>query len=201
MTTLGLYRPGTSLLHRTKPGLKLLALIIAIILVSVFVRSPWHLIPPTAVTVALYVAARIPFRTAIAQLRPALWMLLFIGGFQILVAGWERAVLVCGVLILSIALAALMGLTTRISDMLDAITTFLTPLRRFGINPERIALLLAMTIRCIPLMFDVITQVSEARKARGLSFSLRSFAVPVIVGTLMTADAMGEALAARGADD
>jgi len=25
--------------------------------------------------------------------------------------------------------------------------------------------------------------------------------VPVIVGTLMTADAMGEALAARGADD
>lgn len=54
-----------------------------------------------------------------------------------------------------------------------------------------------MTIRCIPLMFEVITQVSEARKARGLGFSLRSFAVPVIVGTLMTADAMGEALAAR----
>ena len=107
----------------------------------------------------------------------------------------------CGVLIISIAFAAIMGLTTRISEMLDAITRFLTPLRRFGVNPERIALLLAMTIRCIPLMFEVITQVSEARKARGLGFSLRSFAVPVIVGTLMTADAMGEALAARGADD
>lgn len=184
-----------------RPGYKLLALITAIIAVSVFVSSPWQLVPPAVVLVALYVAARIPVRTALTQLRPALWMLLFIGGFQLLVAGWERAVLICGVLILSIGLAALMGLTTRISEMLDAITGFLTPLKRFGVNPERIALLLAMTIRCIPLMFDVITQVSEARKARGLNFSLRSFAVPVIVGTLMTADAMGEALAARGADD
>ncbi|KJF22304.1 energy-coupling factor transporter transmembrane protein EcfT [Rhodococcus sp. ACPA4] len=201
MTTLGHYRAGTSILHRARPGYKLLALIVAIVAVSVFVRSPWQLVPPTVVVVALYVAARIPFRIAIAHLRPALWMLLFIGGFQILVAGWERAAVVCGVLILSIALAALMGLTTRISEMLDAITAFLTPLRRFGVNPERIALLLAMTIRCIPLMFEVITQVSEARKARGLGFSLRSFAVPVIIGTLMTADAMGEALAARGADD
>lgn len=201
MTTLGHYRPGTSILHRMRPGYKLLALITAIIAVSVFVSSPWQLVPPAVVLVALYVAARIPVRTALTQLRPALWMLLFIGGFQLLVAGWERAVLICGVLILSIGLAALMGLTTRISEMLDAITGFLTPLKRFGVNPERIALLLAMTIRCIPLMFDVITQVSEARKARGLNFSLRSFAVPVIVGTLMTADAMGEALAARGADD
>ncbi|MGW6659944.1 energy-coupling factor transporter transmembrane component T family protein [Rhodococcus sp. NPDC055024] len=201
MTTLGVYRPGTSLLHRMPTGIKLLALIVAILAVSIFVREPWQLAAPTIVVVALYVIARIPPMTAIRQLQPALWMLLFIGAFQLVVAGWQRAAVVCGVLIISIAFAAIMGLTTRISEMLDAITRFLTPLRRFGVNPERIALLLAMTIRCIPLMFEVITQVSEARKARGLGFSLRSFAVPVIVGTLMTADAMGEALAARGADD
>jgi biotin transport system permease protein len=194
VTTLGVYRPGTSLLHRMPTGIKLLALIMAILAVSIFVREPWQLAVPTIVVVALYAVARIPPMTAIRQLRPALWMLLFIGAFQLVVAGWQRAAVVCGVLIISIAFAAIMGLTTRISEMLDAITRFLTPLRRFGVNPERIALLLAMTIRCIPLMF-------EARKARGLGFSLRSFAVPVIVGTLMTADAMGEALAARGADD
>ncbi|MDV6275663.1 energy-coupling factor transporter transmembrane protein EcfT [Rhodococcus erythropolis] len=201
MTTLGVYRPGMSLLHRMPTGIKLFGLVVAILAVSIFVREPWQLAAPAIVVVALYVIARIPLMTAIRQLRPALWMLLFIGAFQLVVAGWQRAAVVCGVLIISIAFAAIMGLTTRISEMLDAITRFLTPLRRFGVNPERIALLLAMTIRCIPLMFEVITQVSEARKARGLGFSLRSFAVPVIVGTLMTADAMGEALAARGADD
>ena len=201
MTTLGVYRPGRSLLHRMPTGIKLFALVVAILAVSIFVREPWQLAAPTIVVVALYAIARIPPMTAIRQLRPALWMLLFIGAFQLVVAGWQRAAVVCGVLIISIAFAAIMGLTTRISEMLDAITRFLTPLRRFGVNPERIALLLAMTIRCIPLMFEVITQGSEARKARGLGFSLRSFAVPVIVGTLMTADAMGEALAARGADD
>lgn len=201
MTTLGAYRPGTSLLHRLPTGIKLLTLIAGILAVSILIRRPWHLVAPAAAVVVLYGLAGVPVPTAIRQLRPALWMLLFIGAFQLLVAGWQRAVVVCGVLIISIALAALMGLTTRISEMLDAITRFLTPLRRVGVNPERIALLLAMTIRCIPLMFEVINQVSEARKARGLGFSLRSFAVPVIVGTLMTADAMGEALAARGADD
>lgn len=201
MTTLGVYRPGTSVLHRMPPGPKLAVLVAAVLGVSIFVRQPWQLAAPAVIVMGLYLLARIPPRLAIRQLRPALWMLLFIGAFQIVVAGWQRALVVCGVLIISIAFAALMGLTTRISEMLDAITRFLTPLRRFGVDPERIALLLAMTIRCIPLMFEVITQVSEARTARGLGFSLRSFAVPVIVGTLMTADAMGEALAARGADD
>ncbi|MGC0363665.1 biotin transport system permease protein [Rhodococcus sp. 27YEA15] len=201
MTTLGVYRPGRSFLHRMPTGVKLLGLVLAIVAVSVFVHKPWHLAPPAALLVALYVVARIPVRDALRQLRPALWMLLFIGTFQWIVAGWHRAVVVCGVLIISIGFAAVMGLTTRISDMLDAITRFLAPLRRVGLDPDRIALVFAMTVRCIPLIFEVITKVSEARKARGLGFSLRSFVAPVVVGTLMTADAMGEALAARGADD
>jgi biotin transport system permease protein len=77
----------------------------------------------------------------------------------------------------------------------------LAPLRRFGVNPERVGLVLAMTLRCIPLLSGLVSDVTEARKARGLGFSLRALAVPVVVGALRTADAMGEALAARGVDD
>ena len=62
-------------------------------------------------------------------------------------------------------------------------------------------LVLAMTIRCIPLLAGVVAEVTEARRARGLGFSLRALAVPVVIGALRTADAMGEALAARGVDD
>lgn len=201
MTPLGIYQPGPSALHRLGAGPKMLLLVVAIVAVTVFVRQPWHLIPAALLVIGAYAIARIGVRPALAQFRTVLWMLLIIGVFQLIFTGWQRAVVVCGTLLLAVALAALVTLTTRVSDMLESVTRGLAPLRRVGVNPERVALVLAMTVRCIPLLAGIIRQVSEARKARGLGNSLRAFAVPVVVNTLLTADAMGEALAARGADD
>lgn len=201
MTLLGFYRPGSSVLHRIPAGTKLVGTGIAIVALTLWIRQPWQVLPVAAVVVAAYGLARIPPRQALVQLRPLLWMLLFIGAFQWIVAGWERAVVVCGSLLLAVALAALTTLTTRSTEMLDAIITAARPLRFIGVDPDRVGLVLVMTIRCIPLLGATVTRVTEARKARGLGFSLRALVVPVVVGALMTAEAMGEALAARGVDD
>lgn len=201
MTTLGLYHPAASVLHRLPAGAKLAGLLVALVAVTVAVREPWQLAPAAAVLVAAYAVARIPVRVALSQLRPVLWMLLFVGAFQVVFTGWRRALVVCGVLLLSVAAAALVTLTTRVIDMLDAVQRLLAPLRRFGVNPDRVGLVLAMTLRCIPLLAGLVSDVTEARKARGLGFSVRALAVPVVIGALRTADAMGEALAARGVDD
>ncbi len=201
MSTLGLYRPGGSPLHRLPAGAKLVGLVLALTALAVLVRSPWQLAPAAVAVVCAYLIARIPVRVMVAQLRPVLWMLAFIGVFQVVFTGWRRALVVCGVLLLSIALAALVSLTTRVLDMLDSLHRTLGPLRRFGVDPDRVGLVLAMTIRCIPLLTGLVAEVTEARKARGLGFSLRALAVPVVLGALRTADAMGEALAARGVDD
>ncbi|NKS42976.1 energy-coupling factor transporter transmembrane protein EcfT [Rhodococcus hoagii] len=201
MTTLGLYTPGTSLLHRLSPGVKLVAMVLAITSVTILVREPWHLVPAIVVVAALYAVARICARVALAQLRPLLWALVFIGAFQVIFTGWARATVVCGTIVLAVSLAALVTLTTRVTDMLDTVSRALHPLRRIGVNPERAGLVLAMTLRCIPLLTGIVQQVSDARKARGLGFSLRALAVPAVVSALMTAEAMGDALAARGVDD
>lgn len=201
MTTLGLYVPGTSPVHRMPPIAKLSILVVVLLVMAVTIRHPWQLVPAVIVTVAAFAVARVGPRLAWRQLRPALWMLLFVGAFQWLFTGWQRALVVCGVLGLSVAWAALVSLTTRVLDMLDAIHTLLGPLRRFGVNTDRVGLVLAMTIRCIPLIAGLVADVTEARKARGLGFSVRALAVPVVIGALRTADAMGEALAARGVDD
>lgn len=201
MTTLGLYRPGHSILHRLPAGAKLAGLVIALVALAAFVRTPWHLVPAAVAVAAAFALARIPLRVILAQLRPVFWMIAFIAVFQVVFTGWRRALVVCGVLLLSVAVAALVSLTTRVLDMLDALHRILAPLRRFGVNPDRVGLVLAMTIRCIPLLAGLVAEVTEARKARGLGFSLRALAVPVVIGALRTADAMGEALAARGVDD
>ncbi len=201
MTTLGLYTPGSSLLHRMSPGPKLIGMVIAILAVTILVRHPWQLVPAVGAVAACYAVARIPARVALTQLRPLLWALLLIAVFQVIFTGWARAVVVCGTILLAVALAALVTLTTRVTDMLDTISRALRPLRHVGVNPDRAGLVLAMTLRCIPLLTGIVQQVSDARKARGLGFSLRALAVPVVVSALMTAEAMGDALAARGVDD
>ena len=61
--------------------------------------------------------------------------------------------------------------------------------------------MLALTIRAVPVMTEIVVAVLEARKARGAERSVRAIAVPVVVRALQTSDAMGEALIARGFDD
>ncbi|QSE82874.1 energy-coupling factor transporter transmembrane component T family protein [Rhodococcus koreensis] len=198
---IGLYRPGDSLLHRMPAGLKLLLLILSIVAATVFVRTPLEVGVVVVLVGLLFVVASIPWRVAVAQLRPVVWMLLIIAVFQVLITSPSRAVVVCGVLLISVALAALVTLTTRVTDMLDTVSRALGPLRRVGVDPDRIGLLLALAIRCIPLLTGIVQEVAQARKARGLQWSMTALATPVLVRALRTADAMGEALVARGVDD
>jgi biotin transport system permease protein len=200
MTVIGLYQAGSSVLHRVPAGWKLLAMLLAIIGV-VLLSAPWQLGVAALVVAGGFAMARIPVRSVWAQLWPMRWLLLLVGVFQVIFAGPERAVMVCGTLLLTVAIAALVTLTTRVTEMLDVCQRLLGPLRRVGVDPDRAGLVLALTIRCVPLMVDIVGAVSEARKARGAGFSLRALAVPSVVRALRRADAIGDALTARGVDD
>jgi biotin transport system permease protein len=127
-------------------------------------------------------------------------MLLLAVPIQALLAGWLVAGLMAGRLLVAVALATLFTLTTTVTAVLEAFDRLLRPFRRW-IDTERVGLLVALTIRCIPLVTEIVREVLEARKARGTRGTLRALAVPVIVRSLYAADALGEALAARGVDD
>jgi biotin transport system permease protein len=200
MSAIGLYLPGSSALHRIPAGWKLAGMFAALIAV-VTLHRPWQLGVAAVVVAAGFVMARIPVRAVWRQLRPLRWLLLFIAIAQLVLAGPVVAVMVCGKLLISVAIAALVTLTTKVSDMLDACQRVLRPLGRLGVDPDRIALVLAMTIRCIPLLTGIVDDVAQARKARGLGFSIRALIAPAVVRALRSADAMGDALIARGVDD
>lgn len=197
---IGLYQPGDSLLHRMAAGWKLLAMLLAIVGI-VLLNAPWQLGVAALVVAGGFALARIPARVAWSQLWPMRWFLLFIAIFQVIFTGWERALMTCGTLLMTVAIAALITLTTRVTEMLDVCQRLLGPLRRFGVDPDRAGLVLALTIRCIPLMVEIVGAVSQARKARGAGFSLRALVVPSVVRALRRADAIGDALTARGVDD
>ena len=200
MNPLGLYVPGTSPLHRAPAGLKLVLLLVAGV-GSVLLRSPWQVLVALGIVLVAYGAAGLPMTTVGRQLRPLLWIGLFTAGFHVLVNGWERAFVVVGTLAVLVLLAALVTLTTRTTDLVDAVVAGCRPLRVLRVDPERIGLVIALGIRCVPVVIGLAEEVRDAQRARGLGASPRAFAVPLLVRSLRHADALGEALTARGADD
>lgn len=196
---IGLYSPGTSFVHRTPALVKLLVLSAGMVLIALSAEF-WHLAGSAIVLAVLYAASGVPLRAAWQQIGPVLWILVFAFPLQALFAGWAVAGFVAGRLVIAVALAALFTLTTPVSAVLDAFQTILRPFRRW-VDADRVGLLVALTIRCIPLIADIVTEVLDARRARGTVGSLRALAVPVVVRSLYAADAIGEALVARGVDD
>jgi biotin transport system permease protein len=200
VSSLGLYLPGESPVHRLPAGAKLL-LMIGAGTGSVLLDHPWQVALALGAVLAGYLAAGLSCGTAWRQVRPLLWILGLVAVFHVVLSGWERAAVFLGTVLSLVLLAALVTLTTRTTDMVDAVVRGLRPLRRAGANPERVGLLLALGIRSVPVVVGLAEEVRDAQRARGLTASPRAFAVPLIVRSLRHADALGDALVARGADD
>jgi biotin transport system permease protein len=145
--------------------------------------------------------AELPLPELLDQVRPLRWVVVLLVPFQWWTAGWRAAVVVIGTMVALVAAAGLVTLTTRMTALLDLLEVLLRPLRRVGVQPERVSLLLALTIRAVPVLVGTLSDVRDARRARGLERSPRALLVPVVLRTMRHADRLGEALAARGVDD
>ena len=197
---IALYRPGTSLLHRTPAGLKVLLLMLVSLTITVAGSAPWALPLAVAVVVAGYWLAGFGVRELTRQVFVVRWLVLFMLVAQILFLPPLLAVGNTARVLAVVVLAALVTLTTRIPDLLDAIDRALQPLRRVGVNSAAIGLLLAMTITTIPVIAGFAATIREAQRARGVKVRLTTFAVPLLVMSLKHADDLADALAARGVE-
>ncbi|MBF4553455.1 energy-coupling factor transporter transmembrane component T family protein [Corynebacterium suicordis] len=195
------YIPVDSAIHRLPAGRKSVVLIALLLGSAIFLNSiPWAA-GMLAIALGLYVIARIPLRDAIANLRTPLPVLLILSILLWWSQGMHEAVLRFLLIYSAVALAILFTLTTRISDMMDAMERALTPLARFGFPVESVTLACSLTMRLIPLQLETINQILDARKARGSGGSIVAFGVPLIIRTLLRAKAVGDALMSRGVGD
>jgi biotin transport system permease protein len=115
--------------------------------------------------------------------------------------GWASAVATVGDIVALVLLATVLTATTRVQDILDAITTGLRPLRRVGVDADRVALTFALTIRAIPATLELAAETRQAAQARGLERSLRARLVPFVIRVVARAHETGAALHARGVGD
>jgi biotin transport system permease protein len=196
----GSFLPGESVVHRAPAGLKLAVLAVGLLALSLF-RS-WGTVAAAAlVTVSAGLAGGLGPRVLWAQIRPVLLVSAVVGALQLWLVGPVQAAVVVGWLLVAVLAAGVVTVTTPLTDILDAVVAATRPLRRLGVDPERVALVLALAVRSVPVVVGLAREVQQARTARGAGRSVRAFAVPLVIRTVRYADRLGEALAARGVDD
>lgn len=189
---------SSSWLHRRPAAGKLAALpVLAVAVIAI--PWPWLIGVSAAAVVALFLSAGFGPATLWRQVRPLRWVALILVVFQGLTRDWDTATLVTGKLVVTVALASLLTLTTRTSDLLDVLERLLRRVPR--VDAERVALVFALTLRAIPVVAGLATDVRDAQRARGVGTDVRAYGVPLVVRSLRYSDALGEALVARGLDD
>ena len=197
---IGLYEPGNSFLHRMGAGKKVLALLITGI----------GLITVKSISVLLAIAALVALAyTGVGELgwkrlwrstQPLLLWLFFIGMAHWISGHAEAAIGIMVRILILVWAASLVTHTTRLTDMSDCLVTFCKLLRPLGVAPQKVAFVIALTLRLVPAIGQVVGEVMEAQRARGLERHIFMVLVPALTRILKQADAMSEALIARGYD-
>ncbi|MGJ6981303.1 energy-coupling factor transporter transmembrane component T family protein [Aestuariimicrobium soli] len=197
---LSLYSPGTSVVHRWPAGVKL-AMVMVVGTLSFFVHDWRWLAGFVAVVLAGYAVARVPWSRAWRLLRGVLVMLVLVVVAQGFLGDWGTAAEVGLRLLGVVALANLVTLTTTQTAIIDAVVWVARPLRRLGVDPDQLGLLIALVLRFIPVIADEAARVREAQAARGVPpRGMRAafgWISPLVIRTLRMADGLGEALEAR----
>ncbi|MGY1634996.1 energy-coupling factor transporter transmembrane component T family protein [Geodermatophilus sp. SYSU D01186] len=198
---LSLYLPGTSPVHRAPAGLKLAVL--ASLGVGLFLVSRVEVVAGALVAVLALglVVARLPARALWAQVRPVwVWLAALFVVHLVVTGPLTGAVAVLRLLTLVVA-AAMVTATTRVTALVAVVEWLAGPLRVVGVRPARVGLVVAMTLRFIPLLAERAARIREAQAARGAERVRLGLLVPLIISVLQLAHTLSEALDARGADD
>ena len=196
----GVYQPGHSLLHRLPVGAKVLGLG-ALSLTIVLTRSmpaSWAFL---AVSLGLALVARVRLRTLARATRVILVMAVFVAALQWWWYGRDKAIETL-VDLVALALAAIVvTATTPVNAMLDALVRWITPLRRVGVDPGRVALTFALAVQSLPGTLALAIETRDAARARGLGRHPRAYLSPFVIRVVARAHETGDALDARGIGD
>ena len=128
--------------------------------------------------------------------------------FNVYQAGLERAMYIFLRILLMIFLTSLLTLSTMTTDINNAISWLLAPLKIFKIPVEVFSMLISLTLRFIPTLILEANKIMAAQASRGLDFNeaklskkvkqIIALLIPLFVISFKTADELSNAMEARG---
>lgn len=194
----GIGRAGTTPLHRLSAGPKLAAL--AMVATALFfVDRPVVLGVAAALALLVLRSTGRRFGEIARDLALPMTVIAALGLVDLLFVDLATALTVVPRLLALAFAAHAVTLTTTTAELTDTFERALGPFDRLGlIDAGRSALTLTLALRFVPLIVEEAREIREAQAARGLGSHPVAVIVPLVVRTLVRAQAVADAIDARG---
>ena len=222
--TIGQHFPGTSLVHRFDPRMKLVLTIVYIVLLFA-ASNPLGLTLSILFLALMYKVAQIPFKMILKSLKPILPIVVFtavlnlffvsgegdplvkLGFLTIYAEGVRYAVLMAVRVMALIAGTSLLTYTTSPIVLTDAIEQLLKPLGRLHFPVHELAMMMSIALRLIPTLIEETDKIMNAQKARGAQLdtgkmldrvkALVPVLIPLFISAFRRADELAMAMECR----
>ena len=222
--TLGQYFPGSSVVHKLDPRIKILSIILLI--VTIFCTKTYVGFALLAVlSFSLVALSKIYFSTIMKSLKPIFFILIFTiianllwtTGDHLLVQFWGIKIYAEGIIYASlmalriicliISTFVLLTYTTSPVALTDAIERLLSPLSKLKLPVHEFSMMMSIALRFIPTLLEETDKIMSAQKARGADFETGSLIkrvkalipilVPLFISAFRRADELANAMECR----
>lgn len=193
-----LHVEGTGWLYRLSPRIKLASL--ATFSIALFVtRNPLLLAGGVLLGGVVLWQAHLGWRESITRLRPVLLTIAVIALFSFLLISPLDATIALFRLTALTLLATAITASVSISQFMDEISFALRPLEKVSLaKAADVGLAVGLVVRFVPEVIHRYETLRDAHRARGIRTKLHTVLVPLIIMTLKDADAIADAIDARG---
>lgn len=209
------YRSGNTMVHSLDTRFKLVLLALASL--TVLNASPGTLMATSAAMALLCFFSRVPVWSVARELRYFFVLLGLVFAARVLSTPGEPLVrvgflvigrqgvlegaIVCWRLLLVVILSLVFIATTRISQIKRSVAWMFTYVP--GVPEKRVATMLGLIVRFIPVIFEKAGEVTAAQHARCVGrrknplFRLKTFSIPLLGGVIRDAGNLAVAMEAR----
>jgi energy-coupling factor transport system permease protein len=212
---------GNTYIFRLDPRTKFLSLLVLFVSLVLIHRVEYYLFW-FIVLFIIILTNKINFKSIVKPLKLFVWLFLLTlifhslftsgkvifhwGRIYITIEGIEKGVLFSFRLFLIIVSTYLFSLTTEPMALIDGLAKFFSPLRKWKIPVYDIFVIVHITLRFIPTLFEQFRKILLAQRARGLDLNVGPYKrikripiiiVPVVLLSIKRADELALALEAR----
>ncbi|MCK5684752.1 energy-coupling factor transporter transmembrane protein EcfT [bacterium] len=220
---IGRYVKVDSILHEFSPAMKLFSFFLLITGI-LFLKKPEQYGLFFVFMLIVMILSRISLLIYIKSLKPILFLIIltfvlnifFTDGKIVLFKysfiviyqeALENAFRLFLRLVFIILISSVLTLTTSPVELTDGIEILLKPLKKLKFPVHEFALMLTISLRFIPTLFDEVDKIMKAQMARGMDFENKNFIekikafipilIPLFINSFRRADELAQAMEVR----
>lgn len=121
--------------------------------------------------------------------------------------GIEMSIFVVVRLLIIITLSTILTLTTKPTDLTQGLESLMRPLKKIGFDSDEFALIVSISLRYIPTIFDEANKIMQAQASRGADFSegklkdklkqVISLLIPMFIIAFIRSEELADAMGSR----